>query len=55
MQLLIPEPDGSGNFDGLAKLDRPKSPISEVALQAIEVNLVSSSIRVSGELGISKF
>ena len=41
------------NLDNQGKSARPKSLGSEVVLQAIETNLVSSTWGVSGELGIT--
>ena len=42
------------NLDNQKELSKPKTMDSKVMLQAIETNLVSSTRRVSGELGISQ-
>ena len=46
---------GYKNFDNQARADRLKSMDSKSMLIAIETNLASSTLNVSGELGISQF
>ena len=46
---------GCKNFDDQVRSGRTKTVISEAIFQAIEVNLISSTWRVSGEFGISQF
>ena len=43
---------GCKNLNDPVKLDKPKTVDSETVLQAIEANLSSSTLRVSGELGM---
>ena len=45
---------GCKNLDYQAKLGRPKIVDSEIGLQAIEANPMSSTWRVSGKLGTSQ-
>ena len=45
---------GCKNLDYQARLHRPKIADSEIGLQAIEANPMSSTWRVSGKLGLSK-
>ena len=51
---MVQEISLSKDLSNQAKLDNPKTVDSETMLPSIEVNTVSSTQRVSGELGISQ-